>query len=32
MDFETIAQIVGFVVAMYVMYISFTRDDKEDDS
>lgn len=26
LDFETIVQIVMFVVAMYVMYVSLTRD------
>ena len=31
MDFETIAQILGFLVAMYAMYITFTKDDTEGD-
>lgn len=26
LDFETIVQIVMFVVAMYVMYVSLTKD------
>jgi hypothetical protein len=26
LDFETIVQLVMFVVAFYVMYVSFTKD------
>lgn len=26
LDLETVAQLVAFVVAFYVMYVSFTKD------